>query len=70
MGNVEKERSNTKFLRLKQIVAPHGCVGVSRSHWYFLIKQGRAPSPVKLGRLSLWRAEEVEAFCESLTHNT
>lgn len=54
------------FLRLKEIIAPHGCVGVGKSCWYAWIQQGRAPAPVKVGRVSLWRAEDIRAFCASL----
>ncbi len=36
--------------------------GISRSAWYKLVSSGKAPRPVKLGRLARWRRDEVEAW--------
>ena len=37
--------------------------GVGRSTWYELIKQGRAPQPVRLSaRLSVWPAGSIRAW--------
>ena len=36
---------------------------LSRSHLYALMKEGRFPRPVKLGRRAVgWRVEDVEAW--------
>lgn len=32
---------------------------VSRSGWYAGIKAGRYPEPVKIGRISAWREEDI-----------
>ena len=44
-------------------------VNVSRSTWWKLHASGRCPAPVKLGRRTLWRREElgrwIEAGCPS-----
>lgn len=37
-------------------------VGVSRSLWYSLLAQGRTPVPLRLGRRTLWRKEELTAW--------
>jgi len=38
-------------------------LGISRSAFYSLLSAGRVgPTPVRLGRRSLWRAEEIRAW--------
>lgn len=36
--------------------------GVSRTTWWALHSSGRCPMPVKLGRRTLWRRAELEAW--------
>ena len=36
-----------------------GLVGVSRSHWWSLHSAGLVPLPVKLGRATRWRRDEI-----------
>ena len=36
--------------------------GVGRSLWWSLHSAGRVPLPVKLGRRTLWRREELESW--------
>lgn len=33
--------------------------GVSRSAFYKLVSSGRAPKPIKLGRASRWRRQDI-----------
>lgn len=69
--------SSSSLLRLWQIVGNPKVdppipplIPVSRSTWWNWVKQGRAPSPIKLGpRTTCWRAVEVIAFIE-LSNNT
>lgn len=50
------------LLRLPHVLA---LVGVSRSTWWRLVREGRAPQAVKLGdRCTCWRAADVAAFIE------
>lgn len=51
------------LLRLPQVLS---LVGVSKSTWWKLVREGRAPQAVKLGdRCTCWRAADVAAFIES-----
>lgn len=52
------------LLRLPQVLARMGC---SRSGWYKAIAEGRAPQPIKLGRSSAWRSDEISALIDSLS---
>lgn len=37
-------------------------VGVSRAHWLRLVRTGRAPAGVRLGRRRLWPVRELESW--------
>ena len=61
---------NRQFLRLHQIIGTKeqpGPLPVSRSTFYQMIKDGRAPKPVKLGpRAVAWRAEDIDQMLNTL----
>jgi prophage regulatory protein len=48
-----------RLLRLRQVLA---LVPVSRSTFYARVKAGSYPRPVKLGRISCWRSEDIDAL--------
>jgi len=52
MGRMEE-----KFLRLRDVLQ---YIPVGRTTWYELIKQGRAPRPIKVGHMSLWKASDLQ----------
>jgi prophage regulatory protein len=55
------------FLRLKQIVAPHGLIPISRSSWWAGVSTGRFPQPVKLGpRTTAWRMDDITALIDQI----
>lgn len=37
-------------------------VGIGRSQWLDLVRERRAPQPIKIGRSTLWLASEVDAW--------
>ncbi|UWU84928.1 AlpA family phage regulatory protein [Bradyrhizobium yuanmingense] len=53
-----------RLLRLKDILHPGGPLPLSKSSFYSAIKEGRVPAPIKLGRASAWRAEDVRKLIE------
>ena len=56
---------DTGFLRLKQIIKPHGVYPVGRSKWYAGIAAGIYPAPVRLGpRTAAWRVEDIRTLIE------
>ena len=62
----------TGFLRLTQIVGdssaePPVCAifPVSKSTWWAGVKSGRFPAPVKFGRCTMWRVEDIKALIAS-----
>ncbi len=55
----------TGFVRLAQILAPHGPIPVSKSTWWAGVKDGRFPQPQKLGpRTTVWKVEHIRALFE------
>ncbi len=57
--------AQTGFLRLSSILAPQGPIPVSKSTWWAGVKDGRFPSPVKLGpRITVWRVEDIRTLIE------
>lgn len=57
------------YLRLNKIIGSNGLVSISRSKFYQDIKKGIYPPPIKLGRVSVWRASEIYAAIESAANN-
>ncbi len=63
------------FLRLPQIVgdlkatppiAP--LIPVSRSTWWYGVKNGRFPQPVKIGeRVTAWKADDIRQLIETIS---
>lgn len=68
MPNNDEPR-RTGFLRLKRIIAPAGPIPVSRSTWYARVATGEFPRPVKVGRMSMWAVEEIDALVARLKQN-
>ena len=60
----------TGFLRIRDLVADPkrgtpGIIPVSRALWYSWIASGHAPKPVKFGKASVWRAEDIRTFIQT-----
>jgi len=47
----------------------HDCLEITKlgkSAWYRLIKEGKAPAPIKIGRKSVWSLNQVQQFMHEL----
>lgn len=57
-----------RLLRIKDIIGDRkagipAIVPVSRSHWWQMVKDGKAPAPIKLtSRCTVWKLSEVMKF--------
>jgi prophage regulatory protein len=51
--------------RLLRLAATLETVGLGRSCWLDLVKAGRAPQPIKIGRATAWAQSEIQAWIES-----
>ncbi len=65
----EFEFPKTGFVRIKQIIAPWGPIPVSKSTWWQGVKDGRFPKSIKLGGVTVWRAEDVRALYEGVDNH-
>lgn len=58
------------FVRLSSIIGPKGPIPISRSTWWYGVRSGRFPKPVKLGpRTTAWRASDIEALIEKISES-
>ena len=48
--------------------ATRGITGFSAKHIYHLINEDQFPTPIKIGRASLWRLSDINSWLDS--HNT
>lgn len=62
----------TGFLRLPQIIGDPKAeppipplIPLKKSCWWDGVKSGRFPKPVKLGRCTMWRVEDILALIAS-----
>jgi prophage regulatory protein len=63
-SSVDAHQVREGFLRLRDILAPHGPLPISKSTWWAGVKSGRYPQPVKLGpRITAWRLADIMMLC-------
>jgi len=56
------------FVRLRDIIAPHGPLPIGKSSWWAGVKDGRFPRPVKIGpRITAWRASDIRELIARLS---
>lgn len=53
-----------RLRRLKAIISPGGPIPMSRSAFYAAVKAGRIAAPVKLGKISAWRDEDIQKLID------
>jgi predicted DNA-binding transcriptional regulator AlpA len=59
--------SDNGYIRLSQIRKYY--VPVSQATWWRWIKDGRAPQPVKIGGVTMWRSKDMRAFLDTVPEN-
>jgi prophage regulatory protein len=56
--------NDNKLLRIGQVLE---IVGVKKSTWYDLVKQGKAPKPMRLShKWSAWDSDEIDNWVSQL----
>ena len=54
------------YLRVSQIVKPHGILPISKSTWWAGVASGRYPQAVKLGPgITVWALRDILALAET-----
>jgi len=55
------------YVRLKQILGPHGPLPISRSGFWAGVKTGKYPKPRKISaRVTVWRAEDIQLLLQKI----
>lgn len=54
---------DTGFLRLAQILR---FIPVCKATWWNGVKSGRFPKPIKNGRCTFWKVEDIRALIDSM----
>lgn len=52
-----------RLIRLPELTSH---LGIGKTKLYAMIKTGDFPAPVKIGKVSAWRADRVDKWLESL----
>lgn len=53
----------TGFVRISQIIGPHGPLPISRSGFWAGVKTGKFPKSRKISpRVTVWKAEDIHAL--------
>jgi predicted DNA-binding transcriptional regulator AlpA len=63
MNDQTQSSPDSGLLRLAQVLT---VIPISRSSWLQGVTDGKYPRPIKLGRISLWRAEDIHQFIAAL----
>ena len=56
---------DTGFVRLPTVLA---VIPISKSSWWSGVKSGKYPAGYKLGRCTLWRAEDIHELIAAISH--
>jgi predicted DNA-binding transcriptional regulator AlpA len=59
MSTTTPESADERLGRLPSVLQT---VGLGRTAWLDLVKAGKAPQPVKIGRATLWRMSEIQSW--------
>lgn len=66
-GKKSEQIQKEKLLRLPQILK---VIPVCRSTWWEMVKDGRAPQPIKLGpRTTCWRESDIQRLAKEGVHH-
>jgi prophage regulatory protein len=68
MTHTNPSESAVQTPRLLRLPATLERVGLGRSAWLDLVREGKAPKPVKIGRASAWVESELSAWLNDRIH--
>jgi prophage regulatory protein len=63
-GQPANDASATTLLRLPELLKR---IGIGKSKLYDMVAKNEFPQPVKIGRASVWRSDEIEATIRRLS---
>lgn len=57
------QTSQRRLYRIKQVLE---VIPVSKTTWWNGVRDGRFPKPIKNGRMTFWKSEDLESFMDKL----
>jgi len=60
--NTNQANSRT-FYRINQVLE---VIPVSKTTWWNGVRDGRFPKPLRNGRMTFWKSEDIESFIDTL----
>ena len=57
------QTSPRRLYRIKQVLE---AIPVSKTTWWNGVRYGRFPKPIRNGRMTFWRSEDIETFIDAL----
>ena len=57
------QTSPRRLYRIKQVLE---VIPVSKTTWWNGVRDGRFPKPIKNGRMTFWKSEDLESFMDKL----
>ena len=55
--------TSKRLYRIKQVLE---VIPVSKTTWWNGVRDGRFPKPIKNGRMTFWKSEDLESFMDKL----
>tara|TARA_B100001057_G_scaffold384913_1_gene391512 strand:- start:284 stop:553 length:270 start_codon:yes stop_codon:yes gene_type:complete len=57
------QTSPRRLYRIKQVLE---VIPVSKTTWWNGVRHGRFPKPIRNGRMTFWKSEDIETFIDAL----
>ena len=57
------QTSPRRLYRIKQVLE---VIPVSKTTWWNGVRDGRFPKPIRNGRMTFWKSEDIETFIDAL----
>ena len=55
--------NSQKLYRITQVIE---VIPVSKTTWWNGVRDGRFPKPIRNGRMTFWKSEDIESFIDTL----
>ena len=56
--------NSQKLYRINQVLE---VIPVSKTTWWNGVRDGRFPKPIRNGRMTFWKSEDIESFIDTLS---
>ena len=57
------QANSRRLYRINQVL---GVIPMSKTTWWNGVRDGRFPKPLRNGRMTFWKSEDIESFIDTL----